>query len=167
MDNKQIVDIPAEGKGGAVQQEERTIYTTEQIMEIIPHRYPFLLIDRIVEFEDSVRVVGIKNVSANEPYFQGHFPGRPVMPGVLIVEAMAQCGAVFAKKSTGGVLPGKTVFLVGVNEVRFKQMVLPGDTLRIEMRSYKRKRPLWIMDGTVTVNGKVVATGQISAVESD
>ncbi|NDC37606.1 MAG: 3-hydroxyacyl-[acyl-carrier-protein] dehydratase FabZ [Proteobacteria bacterium] len=146
---------------------EKVVYTTEQIMEIIPHRYPFLLIDKIVEFEDAVRVVGIKNVSANEPFFQGHFPGRPVMPGVLIIEAMAQTAAVFAKKSTGGVLPNKTVFLVGANDMRFKQMVLPGDTMRIEMRSYKRKRPLWIMDGTVWVNGKVVATGQISAVESD
>jgi len=146
---------------------EKVIYTIEQIMEIIPHRYPFLLIDKIIEFDDAVRVVGVKNVSANEPYFQGHFPGRPVMPGVLIVEAMAQTAAVFAKKSTGGVLPGKTVFLVGANDIRFKHMVLPGDTLRIEMRSYKRKRPLWIMDGTVWANGKVVASGQISAVESD
>lgn len=139
----------------------------QQILDIIPHRYPFLLLDKIIEFVDAERVVGIKNVTANEPFFQGHFPGRPVMPGVLIVEAMAQTAAILAKLSTGGVLPGKTVFLVGVDEVKFKRQIVPGDSLRIEMTSFKRRRPLWIMNGVVTVDGKVVASGQISAVESD
>ena len=146
---------------------EHCLWDIQKIMEIIPHRYPFLLVDRIIEFVDAEKVVGIKNVTATEPYFQGHFPGRPVMPGVMMIEAMAQTGGILAIKSTGGVLPGKTVFLTTVDAFKFKQMVVPGDTLRIEMRSVKRKRPLWMMEGEITVDGKVVAYGKISAIESD
>ena len=138
-----------------------------EILATIPHRYPFLLIDRVLEFVDAERVVAVKNVTANEPYFQGHFPGRPVVPGVIMIESMAQAGAILAMKSTGGVLKGKTVFLVGVDEVKFKRQVVPGDTLKIEMKSVKRRRPLWSMAGTISVEGKVVASGTISAVEAD
>lgn len=138
-----------------------------QIMEILPHRYPFLLLDRITEFVDGERVVGIKNVTSSEPFFQGHFPGRPVMPGVLMIEAMAQTAAILAKKSSEGVLPGKTVFLVGVDEFKFRRQVVPGDTLRIEMTSVKRRRPLWIMGGTIHVGDNLIASGRISAAEAD
>ena len=149
------------------QVEEKVILDVCQIMKILPHRYPFLMVDKIVEFEDSVRIVGIKNVTMNEPFFTGHFPGRPVMPGVMVLEAMAQTAAILAHVSTEGVAPGKTVFLVGANEFRWKKMVVPGDTVRIEMTSHKKKRPVWVMKGVATVNGKVVASGMLSAMEAD
>jgi 3-hydroxyacyl-[acyl-carrier-protein] dehydratase len=147
--------------------EEKIIYDAIQIQAIIPHRYPFLMIDRIVEFVDNERAVGIKNVTMNEPYFTGHFPGRPVMPGVMILEAMAQTGAILAIRSNEGVAAGKTVFLVGATDCKWKRQVVPGDTLRIEMVSVKKRRPLWIMSGTVTVGDKIVATATISAAEAD
>jgi len=141
------------------------VYDISQIQEILPHRYPFLLIDRVVEFVDNERVVAIKNVTANEPFFQGHFPGMPIMPGVLILEAMAQAGAILAIKSADGVAKGKTVFLVGADDFRWKKKVTPGDTLRIEMKSVKKRRPMWVMSGEVFVDGKIVASGTISAAE--
>jgi 3-hydroxyacyl-[acyl-carrier-protein] dehydratase len=146
--------------------EQEVIYDINQIQEIIPHRYPFLMIDKVIEFVDNERVVAIKNVTVNEPFFQGHFPGRPVMPGVMMVEAMAQAGAILARKSEDGVRPHLTIFLIGVNDCKFKKQVLPGDTLRIEMVSIKKKRPVWKMKGTVTVNGNLVATAEISAAEA-
>lgn len=145
---------------------DEAIFDIARIQEILPHRYPFLLVDRIVEFKDNERIVGIKNVTMNEAFFQGHFPGRPVMPGVLILEAMAQTGGILAKVSEDGVAPGKTVFIVGASDVKWKRQVVPGDTLRIEMSSLKKKRPLWIMKGEVYVGDKLVACGQISAMES-
>lgn len=147
--------------------EENVVYDAIQIQEIIPHRYPFLMIDRIVEFVDNERAVGIKNVTMNEPYFTGHFPGRPVMPGVMILEAMAQTGAILARRSQDGVGPTKTVFLVGATDCKWKRQVVPGDTMRIEMVSVRKRRPLWIMSGTVTVGDKVVASATISAAEAD
>lgn len=146
---------------------EKGVLDIRQIQECIPHRYPFLLLDRIVEFTDNVEAVGIKAVSANEPFFQGHFPGRPVMPGVLIIEAIAQVAAVMAKLSSDGIAPGKTVFLVGAQDVKFKRQVIPGDVLRIHVRSVKKRRPLWVMQGEVTVDGVLVASGTVSAAESD
>lgn len=148
-----------------MKEEEKVIYNISQIQEIIPHRYPFLLIDKVVEFEDSQRVVAIKNVTINEPFFQGHFPGMPIMPGVLILEAMAQTAAILATKSTDGVEPGKTVFLVGAEGCRWKRKIVPGDTLRIEMRSAKKRRPMWVMEGDVFVDGKLAASATISAAE--
>lgn len=142
-----------------------TVFGLEEICEAIPHRYPFLFIDRIVEFEDNKRAVGLKNVTFNEPYFQGHFPGKPVMPGVLIMEAMAQTSAILAKKSSNGCAPEKTIFLVGGDNFRWKKMVTPGDTLRIEVTFVKRKGPLWITDNVVTVDGQLVGKGTLSAIE--
>lgn len=146
---------------------EEVIFDGAQILQILPHRYPFLLIDKIVEFEDDKRVVAIKAVSGNEPFFQGHFPGRPVMPGVLILEAMAQTGAVLAHKSADGVAKGKTVFIVGASDVKWKKMVVPGDVLRIELNSVKKRRPLWLMEAVAKVGGKVVASASLSAMEAD
>ena|GEM_PF-137227 len=148
-------------------EENFTVMEYTDIINWLPHRYPFLMIDRIVEFENNSRVVGIKNVSGNEPFFQGHFPGRPVMPGVLVMEAMAQTAAVLAMRSTGGVIRGKTVFLVGATDFKWKRQVVPGDTLRIEMKSVRKRRPIWIMEGTVTIDGKLVTSGTLSAAEAD
>ncbi|MBX7143199.1 MAG: 3-hydroxyacyl-ACP dehydratase FabZ [Oligoflexia bacterium] len=141
------------------------VFGIAQIQKILPHRYPFLLIDRVVELVDNERVVAIKNVTANEPFFNGHFPGNPVMPGVLIVEAIAQTGAILAKTSKDGVGKNMQVLLVGANDVKFKKRIVPGDTLRIVVKSARKRRPLWIMDGEVFVDGKLVATGSISAME--
>lgn len=127
----------------------------QAIQEILPHRYPFLLVDRIIEIEDE-RIVGIKNVTFNEPYFPGHFPDFPVMPGVLIVEAMAQVAGILVLKS----IPDrhtKLVLLASVEEAKFRRPVRPGDQLRIEMRMIRRKSTVVKMSGAVTVDGVVVA----------
>ena len=147
--------------------EETIVFDIQKIQEILPHRYPFLMIDRVHVFEDNQKVVASKCVTMNEPYFTGHFPGRPVMPGVMILEAMAQAGAILALRSSDGVIPGKIIFLTGATDVRFKRQVTPGDVLRIEMRSVRKRRPLWIMEGEVTVNGKLVCSGSITAAEAD
>lgn len=146
--------------------EEKVIYGPQDILRILPHRYPFLMIDKVVEFEDNQRIVGIKNVTFNEPFFTGHFPGQPVMPGVMILEAMAQTGAILAKESQDGVRPEKTVFLVSATDCKWKRKVLPGDTLRIEMRSVKKRRPIWIMSGEVTIGGEFAASCTLSAAEA-
>jgi beta-hydroxyacyl-ACP dehydratase FabZ len=147
--------------------QERIVYDANEILRTLPHRYPFILIDKVVEFEDDKRIVAIKAVSGNEPFFQGHFPGRPVMPGVLILEAMAQTGAILAHKSVDGVAKGKTVFIVGASDVKWKKMVVPGDLLRIELVSVKKRRPLWLMSAVATVAGKTVASANLSAMEAD
>ncbi len=146
---------------------EKVIYDTVAIQRIIPHRYPFLFLDKVIEFVDNERIVGVKNVSINEPFFEGHFPGRPVMPGVIIMEAMAQTAAILAIESTDGVAKGKTVFLVGANDFKWKRQIVPGDSLRIEMVSQRKRRPIWIMSGQVTVDGELVASGTLSAAEAD
>lgn len=145
---------------------EQVIFDTAKIQEILPHRYPFLFVDKVVEFVDNHRIVAVKSVTMNEWFFQGHFPGRPVMPGVLILEAMAQTAAILARVSEDGVTPGKYVFLVGATDVKWKKQVVPGDTLRIEMESVKKRRPLWVMSGKVFVEDKLVASGTISAAEA-
>jgi beta-hydroxyacyl-ACP dehydratase FabZ len=139
------------------------VLSVQDIQEILPHRYPFLLVDKIVVLEPNERIVGIKNVTMNEPFFVGHFPGRPVMPGVMILEAMAQTAAILALKSPEGMNPDKLILLVGADGVRWKRQVLPGDTLRIEMVVERKRHPIWSMKGTVTVDGKVVAVGVLSA----
>lgn len=149
----------------ATSEQNTTVLNIGQIREILPHRYPFLLIDRVVELVDNEHVVAIKNVTANEPFFNGHFPSDPVMPGVLIIEAIAQTAAILAKTSKDGVGPGKQVLLVGANEVKFKKRVIPGDTMRIVVRSHRKRRPLWVMHGEVFVDGKLAASGSISAME--
>lgn len=146
-------------------EDEKVVFDCVQIQKFLPHRYPFLLIDKIVEFVDGERIVAVKNVTINEEFFQGHFPGNPVMPGVLILEAMAQACAVLSRASKGGAPIDSTVYLVGADNVKWKKKVLPGDTLRIEVKLIKFRRPLWILDGTVTVDGKLVASGTIQACE--
>jgi 3-hydroxyacyl-[acyl-carrier-protein] dehydratase len=130
-----------------------------EIRAILPHRFPFLLVDRIVEM-DAERVVGIKNVTANEPWVTGHFPDFPVMPGVLIVEAMAQAAGVLVLKSMEN-REQKLVLLVAVENARFRKPVVPGDTLRMEMKVIKRKASVAKMAGVATVDGQVVAEAEV------
>lgn len=141
------------------------IFDVNDILEILPHRHPFLLVDRVIEFVENVRITAIKNVTYNESFFPGHFPGRPVMPGVLILEAMAQTGGILAHRSTDGPPPGTKLFLAGADNVKWRRPVQPGDTLQIEMRHIKTRRPLWIMEAKATVDGNVVAIGTITAAE--
>jgi beta-hydroxyacyl-ACP dehydratase FabZ len=137
----------------------------KEILNYIPHRYPFLLVDRITEIHGDEKIVGIKNVSFNENFFQGHFPNRPVMPGVLICEAMAQVGAIFAHNARGGRDDNKVFVLTGLDNVKFKRPVEPGDQLRMELTVLKRRGSFWKMQGVATVDGKLVAQAEISAME--
>ena len=141
------------------------ILDVKEILKHLPHRYPFLLVDRIIEMDGAERIVGIKNVSFNEYFFQGHFPNRPVMPGVLICEAMAQVGAILAQSARGGMNDHKVFVLTGLDNVKFKRPVEPGDQLRLELTALKRRGSFWKMQGTATVDGKVVAQAEISAME--
>lgn len=131
----------------------------EEIKAIIPHRYPFLLVDRIEELEVGVRAVGIKNVTINEPFFQGHFPEYAVMPGVLIVEALAQVGAVAMLMKEEN--RGRIGFLAGIDNFRFKQQVRPGDTLRLEVEITRLKGAIGRGTGRATVDGKLAAEGEL------
>ena len=137
----------------------------KEILKSIPHRYPFLLVDRIVEIDGNEKVVGIKNVTINDNFFQGHFPHHPVMPGVLICEAMAQVGAIFAHNARGGIADDKVFVLTGLDNVKFKRPVEPGDQLRMELTCLKRRGSFWKMQGIATVDGKLVAQAEISAME--
>lgn len=147
--------------------EEKGVLEFTDILEILPHRYPFIFIDRVVAFEDNQRVVCIKGVTANEPYFTGHFPGRPVMPGVIMLEALAQAACILAQLSEDGVAPGKTVVLVGATDIKWKKMVTPGDQLTIEVRSVRKRRPLWVVEGEIMVGDKLACAAKISAMEVD
>ena len=137
-----------------------SLYSTKQIMEIIPHRQPFMLIDTIEELEEGKRAVAKKCVSYNEPFFAGHFPGEPVMPGVLIIEAMAQVGAVAILSRPEN--KGKTAYFAGINNAKFKNKVLPGDVLELELEIIKEKGPIGIGKGTARVNGKLAASAELT-----
>ncbi len=142
-----------------------SVYTTKEIMDIIPHRTPFLLIDTIEELEPGVRAVGKKCVSFNEPYFAGHFPKNPVMPGVLIIEAMAQVGAVALIG-----LPewkGKTAYFVGIDKAKFKKKVFPGDVLMIETKIGKCKGPIGTGEAQAYVDGKLAAKAELTFAVGD
>ncbi|OZU88415.1 3-hydroxyacyl-[acyl-carrier-protein] dehydratase FabZ [Virgibacillus indicus] len=132
----------------------------EQIKEIIPHRYPFLLVDKVTEMEEGKRVAGLKNVSANEPFFQGHFPEYAVMPGVLIVEALAQVGAIAVLGMEAN--KGKLGFLAGIDKCRFKRQVRPGDQLKLEVEITRVKGPIGKGKGIATVDGEVACEAEIT-----
>ncbi|MEN8106485.1 MAG: 3-hydroxyacyl-ACP dehydratase FabZ [Pseudomonadota bacterium] len=139
-----------------------------QILHHLPHRYPFLLIDRVTEFNKGESLTGIKNVTFNEPFFQGHFPQRPVMPGVLILEAMAQATGLLAFRTLEQTAERETLyFLVGMNKVRFKQPVEPGDQLVLKVKLLRTRRGLWLFDCNASVDGKVVACAEIMCTERD
>jgi len=134
----------------------------QEIMACLPHRYPFLLVDRIVEFVKGEKVVGIKNVTINEPFFQGHFPGHPIMPGVLIVEAMAQVGGIYAHLA-GEVEEGKVPYFVGIDQTRFRRPVVPGDVLRLELSLVSFRRGIYTFAGQAFVADKLVAEAELKA----
>ena len=134
-----------------------------EIAKLLPHRYPFLLVDRVVELELNKKLVGYKNVTANEEFFNGHFPGLPVMPGVLILEALAQACAILAFKSTGYDPKDYVIYLMGIDGARFRKPVVPGDKLVLTAEVVKAKSVVWKQRGVATVDGQVVAEGEFLA----
>lgn len=139
----------------------------EQITRSIPHRYPFLMIDRMVDVVPNVSAVGVKNVTINEPQFQGHFPGKPVMPGVLIIEAMAQTAAVLVVYSLGRDAQGKLVYFMSVESARFRRPVVPGDCMRVHVTRLHSRGNVWKFKGEVKVGGALVAEAIYSAMILD
>ncbi len=142
------------------------VLDTQQIMEMLPHRYPFLLVDKIVEIEEGKRIVGIKNVTINEPFFQGHFPGHPIMPGVLIIEAMAQVGGLLSIL-TDKVGRDKVTYFVGIDNARFRKPVVPGDVLRMEMEMVNCRRGLYCFKGRAFVDDVLVTEADLKATFAD
>jgi UDP-3-O-[3-hydroxymyristoyl] N-acetylglucosamine deacetylase/3-hydroxyacyl-[acyl-carrier-protein] dehydratase len=142
-------------------------FTIDEIMKVLPHRYPFLLVDRIIEVEDSKRIVGIKNVTINEPFFQGHFPGHPIMPGVLIVEAMAQTGGMLLMEMVGEPYDRKVVYFMSLDNVKFRRPVKPGDQLRLELEMVQMRGAVCKMHGVARVEGEVVAEADMAAMVRD
>lgn len=147
----------------AEQQQQKVTMDIMEIQRWLPHRYPFLLIDKVLDLVPDSYIVAVKNVTMNEHFFGGHFPEKPVMPGVLICEAMAQAAAVFARYSEPVLLKDKNLYLVGADGFKWKKMVIPGDSLTITMRSVRKRNPLWVMEGDVMVDGSIVASGTITA----
>lgn len=145
---------------------ETTVLDIEEIMRVLPHRYPFLLVDRILEIEDGKRIVGVKNVTINEPFFQGHFPGHPIMPGVLIIEAMAQVGGVLLMGSVQNP-ENKVVYFTSLNNVKWRRPVRPGDQLRFELELLQVRGMMAKMSGVAKVDGQVVAEAEMGAVVRD
>ncbi len=135
----------------------------KKIVGLLPHRYPFLLVDRILAGEKNKSMVGLKNVSMNEPYFQGHFPSDPIMPGVLILEGMAQVGGILAYYSLPEMIGKKLIYFAGIDKVRFRLPVVPGDQLIFEMTVIKHKGKIWKMAGLAKVDGEVVAEAEFMA----
>ncbi len=135
----------------------------KEIMEYIPHRYPFLLIDRVVEMEKNRRIVAIKNVTINEPFFQGHFPGQPIMPGVLLIEAMAQAWGILAISSAQQKVNSADILFIGIDKARFRRPVLPGDQVRFELEGVSMKRFIWKFRGKAFVDGNLVAEAELMA----
>lgn len=143
------------------------ILDVTEIMKILPHRYPFLLVDRIVELEEGKRIVGIKNVTINEPFFQGHFPGHPVMPGVLIIEAMAQTAGIMAYLASDDETRKKVSYFASIDNAKFRRPVKPGDQLRIEIETKFCKRGIWGVAAKAYVDGVVVTEAELKATFAD
>ena len=139
------------------------VFDIEKIMELIPHRYPFILVDRVMRFEPGKRIVALKNVSINEPFFQGHFPGKPIMPGVLIVEVMAQAGGILWISSQDEEAPGSLFFFTGIDKARFRRPVVPGDQIIVDVGMLKIRGKVAKMTGKAFVEDKVVAEGELMA----
>jgi len=140
-----------------------SIYGIQEIMSLLPHRYPFIMIDRILELIPGEKVIALKNVTINEPFFQGHFPGNPIMPGVLIIEAMGQAGAVLAAKSLEQ-KPNRTViYFMGMDKVKFRKPVIPGDQVVFELKFLKQRAKVFKMAGMARVDENVVAEAELMA----
>jgi len=146
---------------------EATMADIMRVMEMIPHRYPFLMIDRVRDIYKDVSAVGIKNVSINEPFFQGHFPREPVMPGVLIVEAMAQTAAVLVVETLEGEAAGKLVYFMSIDETRFRRPVYPGDTVYVNVEKLRNRGNVWKFKADARVDGTSVAQATYSAMIRD
>ncbi len=140
-----------------------SILDIKDILAILPHRYPFLLVDKIIDLQVGAGIVGIKNVTFNEPHFAGHFPAMPVMPGVMIIEAMAQVSAILVAKSLENISPGNIPYLVGIDRARFRKSVVPGDVLELSASVARSKSGIWILDALAKVEGGVVAEASIMA----
>ncbi len=139
-----------------------------EVLELLPHRYPFLLVDRVLDYTLGERLVALKNVSFNEPYFTGHFPHRPVMPGVLIIEALAQATGLLAMKSAPEAAHANSLYyFVGIDKARFKRPVEPGDQLILEVILKASKRGIWMFSGKATVAGKIAATAELMCTAKD
>lgn len=140
-----------------------TTYDIEKIMQILPHRYPFLLIDRILELVPGDSVLALKNVTINEPFFQGHFPNNPIMPGVLIIEAMGQAGGVLASHSLPSEKEGALIYFMGMDKVRFRKQVEPGDQLILKLKILRKRANTFKMSGIAMVNEKIAAEAELLA----
>lgn len=134
-----------------------------EILKVLPHRYPFVMVDRILSLDMDNEVVGLKNVTINEPYFQGHFPGKPVMPGVLILEGLAQVGGIMAYYSNPEAIGKKLLFFAGIDKARFRKPVVPGDQLIFTLQLVKKKRSVMVMSAQAKVDGNVVAQAELMA----
>ena len=141
----------------------KTVLEIDDLMQILPHRYPILLVDRLVDIVPGEGAVGIKNVTFNEPIFQGHFPQKPVLPGVFMIEAMAQTAAAYTSYTENLDTDGKIVLFMGVDKARFRRPVVPGDQVRITVKTVQRRPPVWRFEGVATVDGKKAAEAQFSA----
>lgn len=141
--------------------------TIERIIAMLPHRYPLLLVDRIVEMEKGVSAVGLKNVTFNEPHFLGHFPGKPIMPGVLIIEAMAQTSAIMVVETLGKEAEGKLVYFMSIEEAKFRKPVTPGDSMYIHVKTLKTRGNIWKMACAAKVSDQLVAEAIITAMIVD
>ena len=150
-------------------QEESTSKTIDitRIMEMIPHRYPFLMVDKVIDVVPHESATGVKNVTASEPHFQGHFPEKPIMPGVLIIESMAQTAAVVVVESLGQHAEGKLVYFMSVDNARFRRPVVPGDTLMVHVKKERSRGNVWRFNGEAKVNGVLMAEATFSAMIMD
>lgn len=144
-------------------EQAKKTFDINAIMKMIPHRYPILLVDRIVEMVRGESAIGLKNVTINEPHFAGHFPGFPVMPGVLIIEAMAQTAATVVVDCLGDQTAGKVVYFMTIDSARFRKPVVPGDSLYIHVKKTHSRGPVWKFDGEAKVDGKICAEASFSA----
>lgn len=143
--------------------EAAPIINIEEILKLLPHRYPFILVDRVLEMTPGESIVALKNVTINEPFFQGHFPASPIMPGVLILEGMAQAGGLLAYITISDMVGEKLIYFAGIDGVRFRQTVIPGDQIIYRMHLLKSKGKIWKMDGKAFVADKLVAEAQLMA----
>ncbi len=133
---------------------------SREIQKLLPHKYPFLLIDKIIELEPNIKAVGIKNVTINEPFFQGHFPGNPVMPGVLIIESMAQVAGILAFRSG---VEGNTIYFMSIEKAKFRKPVMPGDQLKLDIKVLQTRNNVWKFSGTAFVSEKIVSEVEFTA----
>ena len=151
---------------------DHTVLTVEaidiaEILKLLPHRYPFLMVDRIINLRSDQSAVGIKNVSANEPQFLGHFPGNPVFPGVLLIEGMAQTAGVLCLKSMGATEKPQLVYFLTIDKARFRKPVVPGDTVEYHMTKINRRKMMWWFRGEAKVAGELVAEAEVGAIIAD